>query len=309
MIHLICPNPAIDRTLLMNDFNPSLPNRPYEVKEFPGGKSFNVAYAIKQENPNAEICIHTILGGHNGEYLKELTKARHINLIVTEVQHNTRLCNILVDTEKNSIYPVYEKGLELSEDILETFSKNIIENIDDHDILVFSGSLMKGMPDTYIADISNKINKKNVKILIDTSGKPLVEAYHSNPYLIKINDEEILDLFPEKQLKGIDDYLQVLRDIPTIPYFIVTLGSKGVIAKMKNEFYYVKAEKIQAKNPIASGDFFLGILTNALLQELKHEEALKLAISYSTANCLNWYPEVNKFDIENIYQTITVEKL
>ena len=35
MIHLVCPNPAIDRTLLVDGFVKSLPNRPYEVKEFP----------------------------------------------------------------------------------------------------------------------------------------------------------------------------------------------------------------------------------------------------------------------------------
>lgn len=309
MIHLICPNPAIDRTILINNFKSSLPNRPTEIREFPGGKSFNVAYAIKQENPRAEICVHTILGGYSGEYLRELAKERKIDLIETKVNQNTRLCNIIVDIENNTIYPIYEKGLQLTDEILDTFGNNIIENVKENDIIIFSGSLMKGMPDNYIAEISKKITKKQVKILIDTSGKPLVEAYHSNPFLIKINDEEILDLFPKKEFHTIDDYVQVLKESANIPYFIVTLGAKGVVAKMMEDYFYIKANKVDAKNPVASGDFFLGILTNALLEHQSHEEALKLAITYSTANCLNWYPEVLKDDIQTIFSTVTLEKL
>lgn len=309
MIHLICPNPAIDRTLLVKNFSPSTPNRPFEVKEFPGGKSFNVAYAIKQENPMAEVCIHTIIGGHNGKYLSDLAEKRKVNLVITEVMQNTRVCNIVVDTEKKVIYPIYEKGLSLTNDILKTFSQNIAANVKDNDIIVFSGSLMKGMPDNYIAEISKKLKKRNVKIFVDTSGKPLVEAYKEKPYMIKINDEEIMDLFPKKKLNTIQDYHQLLSGQTNIPFFIITLGKKGVIAKMENEFFYLKTKEIEAKNPVASGDFFLGVLTNCIDQNIPYEESLKLAISYSAANCLNWYPEVRKEDVKAIYSTVKVEKL
>lgn len=145
--------------------------------------------------------------------------------------------------------------------------------------------------------------------MVDTSGKPLAEAYRSNPFLIKINNEEILDIFPEKRLETIADYHSLLLPQANIPYFIITLGEKGVIAKIKDEFFYITAKKITAKNPVASGDFFLGILTNGLFSNSPHEDALKLAITYSTANCLNWYPEVSEDDIQTIFSTVTLEKL
>ncbi|MBU8790008.1 1-phosphofructokinase family hexose kinase [Oceanobacillus caeni] len=309
MIHLICPNPAIDRTLLIKNFSSAIPNRPYEVKEFPGGKSFNVAYALKRENPNAKVAIHTIIGGHNGEYLKQLAKEKQYQIIDTAVKQNTRLCNILVDTEKSTIYPIYEKGLQLSDEILKDFSSQIVSTVQDNDTLVFSGSLMKGMPDDYIVQITQKIDKENVKVFVDTSGRSLVETYKSNPYVIKINDEEIMDLFPNETLSTKEDYIQLLRKIDHIPYFIVTLGAKGVIAKMEDQLLFAKANEIKAKNPIASGDFFLGVLTHCIESNLNHEETLKLAIAYSTANCLNWYPEVNQEDVNKVYNTVRLEKL
>jgi len=309
LIHLICPNPALDRTLLIKKFVQGTPNRPFEVREFPGGKSFNVAYALKQQNPDAEMCIHTIIGGHNGEYLRELAKEKQLKLITTKVNQNTRTCNILVDTKKKVIYPIYEQGLNLTNDILETFTQTLIKNLRDNDIVVFSGSLMKGMPDDYIADIKRKIKEKNIIFLVDTSGNPLIEAYKSRPHLIKINNEETLDLFPKKRLDTINDYHKLLLTQSHIPYFIITLGDKGVIAKMKDDYFYVHTQKVIAKNPVASGDFFLGILTNCISQNISHEDALKIAISYSTANCLNWYPEVLIEDVKNIFLTVRLKKL
>ncbi|ABP89173.1 Fructose-1-phosphate kinase and related fructose-6-phosphate kinase (PfkB) [Streptococcus suis 05ZYH33] len=48
MIHLICPNPALDRTLLVEKIEKNIPLRPTEVRDYPGGKSFNVAYALRE---------------------------------------------------------------------------------------------------------------------------------------------------------------------------------------------------------------------------------------------------------------------
>lgn len=38
MIHLICPNPALDRTLLVEKIEKNIPLRPTEVRDYPGGK-------------------------------------------------------------------------------------------------------------------------------------------------------------------------------------------------------------------------------------------------------------------------------
>lgn len=37
MIHLICPNPALDRTLLVEKIEKNIPLRPTEVRDYPGG--------------------------------------------------------------------------------------------------------------------------------------------------------------------------------------------------------------------------------------------------------------------------------
>lgn len=312
MIHLICPNPAIDRTLLIEDFTVDSPNRPYTIKEFAGGKSFNVAYALDFESPNVPYCIHTILGGKNGDYLKELAAKRTIHLEITDVDVNTRFCTIIADTKNNNIYPIYENSFVLSKPLLNKFTKQLLNAIQPQDTVVFSGSLMKGMPDDYIAQLQKQLKGQDIRFFIDTSGVALVEAFQEHPAVIKINDEELCDLVPDYTFNELEDYADFLKSktAATIPYFIITLGAKGVVAKLNQMVFHLSLPPVKAKNPIACGDFFLGGLVKYLtLGQLEDLEVLKKAISYSTANVLNWFPEMKQSDIDRIEKEIIIQRL
>jgi len=309
MIHLICPNPAVDRTLLVKEFSKSSPNRPTKVREYPGGKSFNVAYAIKKEKKDLDVKVHTILGGEFGKYVEKLADERGISLKKTWVNKNTRICNIIVDTENNLTYPIYERGFELTDVILKKFTKKLIESVNENDDIVFSGSFMKGFPDNYISQLKGELANKNVKIFVDTSGDNLIDAYKSNPFLIKINDEEILDLFNDFAPEGIRDYIDLLKDKVdiNIPYFIVTLGDKGAVARLNNKFYHLSVPSVEVKNPVASGDFYLGALISFINSSNSSDlDTSKKAISYSTANCLNWFPEFSLEDSKHFYKQIKI---
>lgn len=313
MIHLICPNPAIDRTLLFKHLEYAIPNRPLEVRESPGGKSFNVAYSATFDSQEP-LLIHTMLGGEYGVRVEKLAQLKEYPIIKTAIEENTRLCNILVDTTTSSILPIYEKGFSLKETQLSHFTQKLIETVQERDFLVFSGSFMKNMPNNYISQTMKLLKKQspNVSLCVDTSGEALVETYQTaQPYLIKINDEEVRDLFPTKVLETIEDYLDLFKnDVdPAINYFVITLGKAGVVARGNGLLYYGKAEAVEAKNPIASGDFFLGRLVKGLIHEDNFEDILADALLFSTANVLNWFPEVTKEQLAIIKPTITVKRM
>lgn len=314
MIHLICPNPAIDRTLLLETIETAVPNRPVEVKEFPGGKSFNVAYALSYKEERPQVTIHTMLGGAYGKHLTQLAEANGYLVQATQINNNTRLCNILVDMEKKEILPVYEKGFELNTEILAAFTDSLLAAVQENDVVVFSGSLMKGMPNDYIAQIDRELAKRKIsfKLCVDTSGEALVQTYQqTTPYLIKINDEEIRDIFPDKKLETQEEYLQLLtKDIrKEIPHFVITLGAKGIVARINDQCYTGFAQPIEAKNPIACGDFFLGRLVKGISQADPAEEFLTSSLLFSTCNAMNWYPEVTEEQMQKVLPTITVEKV
>ena len=311
MIHLICPNPAVDRTILLEDFTKSLPNRPQEVKDFPGGKSFNVAYALEQEAHPEEVTIHTILGGQNGQRVKDLAEEAGYNVQAVSVDKNTRECNIIVDTKSNDIYPIYEQGFNLTAALLEEFTNQLLASVSANDLVVFSGSLMQGMPADYIAQVQDKVNDSSVKFIVDTSGEAIQETYKkSKPYAVKINDEEFNELFPDENYETTEEIIDALQTKikDTIPYFIVTLGAEGALARFNQEVYHFSGLEIEVKNPVASGDHFLGNLVRGLVNEEDIQDILRKSIAYSSSNCQYWYPHIESEDVKQFIKEVTVEK-
>lgn len=302
MIHLVCLNPALDRTLILEGFNFGSPNRPKEVRDFPGGKSFNVAYAIQNENPETQFVIHTLLGGDIGQYVKTLANQRNIPLEVTPTSNVTRTCSIVFDTIDNQVFPIYESGLPVNQIIVDKFTDRLLTSVSESDSIIFSGSFVKGFPSDYMSYILEAISQRKVHVGIDSSGVALQKAFFAKPNLVKINDEELLDIFPDFSGSKLNDYVALMQTKKEVlpNNFIVTLGKEGVLAKIHDRLFHVVAKPIDAKNPIASGDFFLGAFLANIDSGADAVQAVKRAIAFSTANCLNLYPEVNLEDVNRI---------
>lgn len=306
MIHLICPNPALDRTILVDKIEKNIPIRPLEVRDYPGGKGFNVAYALK-ENGITDVRIHTILGGRIGQYIQDLNEERGNHLSFIEVPKTTRTCSIFVEKVTGDVELYYEKGLELSQELFAQFNHQLEESLEDGDWVVFSGSLMKGMPDDYIAHFIDE--HPQVKVVVDTSGPALQAAYDTHPTLIKINNEELKELYPELDEQSPAAILEILKEKTPHENLIITMGAKGSLAKIGRRFFFVKSPKIQARNPIASGDFYLGLLVKGLSQGDAPQDYLRAASAFSTANCLNDFPEVKEEDFQRILAEVELSEL
>lgn len=309
MIHLLCPNPALDRTLLVEEYEAGASNRPVEVKDFPGGKSFNVAYAIQKSNLNTPFTIHTLLGGYFGEYVEHLGQKNNYPLTITRLNTNTRICSIITNINTHEVYPLYEKGNKINKKYVEIYTQNLLNSVEDGDVIALSGSFLPGFSPNFFHILYKELKEKNITFCVDTSGEHLKQAFQLNPQLIKINDEELLDIFPDFQGESVEDYIHFFKENRKrlSKYFIVTIGKNGVIAKMDNDFYHLVSQPIKAKNPIASGDFFFGTLIANIINNEPVEDTLVAAISASTANCLNWYPEFtgNQFNtIQNTHITV-----
>ncbi|MGT2712186.1 1-phosphofructokinase family hexose kinase [Streptococcus oriscaviae] len=306
MIHLVCPNPALDRTLLVDGFEKNIPLRPSEVREYPGGKSFNVAYALK-ENGVEDYLIHTILGGPIGAYIQELNAQRGNPLALIESSQNTRTCNIYLDLQSRDTLLFYEKGLELDQSLLAAFTQQLESSLKEGDYLVFSGSLMKGMPDDYIKHFIETFPQ--VHTIVDTSGAALRAAFEARPSLIKINNEELKELYPDLDEKDPDQILAILKNRVPHEQMIVTMGAKGSLAKIGQRYFRVQSPKVETANSIASGDFYLGLLVKGICQGQQPEEYLRAATAFARANCLNYFPEVEPQQFQDSYQQVEVTEL
>ncbi|WP_247904450.1 hypothetical protein [Streptococcus suis] len=149
MIHLICPNPALDRTLLVEKIEKNIPLRPTEGEGLSWWKKFQRSLCTSRKwSDRLHYPYH--FRWADWSLYQELNVQKGNQLQVVENNQNTRTCNIYVETSTGDVVLFYEKGFELTEDVLNQFTQQIENSLQAGDILVFSGSLMKGMPDDYI---------------------------------------------------------------------------------------------------------------------------------------------------------------
>lgn len=310
MIHVVCPNPALDRTVFLKKFEINGVSRAQSSKDLLGGKGFNVIRSYRVEKETPPYLIHTFLGGYTGGYLKALIQEENVECMATEVNEATRICSIIVDAEKKQAHLINENGPSIDKSERQLYLKRLFNAVNTGDYAIFSGSLPQGLEPDFYANIIEDLEKRGVKCVLDSSGLALAKGIRANPWLIKVNELEFFELIGKTpETVTVDSIEKALRELDSPSNIIVTLGGKGTIAKYENVVYRVSLPKIEVKNATASGDIFLGGLTKSLHNGETIEKALETASLYSLSNCLYWYPNIELFDVNDYQSQIKLIKL
>lgn len=309
MIHVICPNPALDRTLFLSNFKANSVNRPTFAKDLLGGKGFNVIRPFLYDN-FINYKIHTLFGGPIGISLESIVSDNKINNEATYIKDNNRICSIIIDEISHDVYQIYEKGPTIQKSEIHDYKKNINSSVQNNDFVIFSGSLPIGIDSTFYKELIEDLqDNQNAKCILDSSGEFLKFGIESNPWLIKINDEEFLELIGKKDIKDTEEIIDNIKTYNKTKNIIVTLGENGVIAKFGEQVLKVTQPNIHAINPIASGDIFLGTLTKSISEGFGNIDSLKHACSYALTNCLYWYPNLNEEAINKFKKEISITEI
>lgn len=309
MIHIVCPNPALDRTIYLENFQRNGVSRAKYSKDLLGGKGFNVIRSFLVEEQKPLFQVHTFLGGYIGRYLKDLIQQERIDCNVTDVKGSTRLCSVIIDEQSDHVHLINESGPVIKEEEKNNFIDNLFLKVKKGDYVIFSGSTPQGIEDDFYYSLIQKLEKKGAKCILDTSGDSLEQGVKADGWLIKVNKDEFLELMGQSKdsdEKVIEDELKALTSPSN---FIVTLGAAGSIAKFNNEMFKVTLPKIQSKNATASGDIFLGALTQNIYHHQSIEKSLRIASAYSLSNCLYWDPHIDLNDVMKYKPQITISKI
>jgi 1-phosphofructokinase len=70
-----------------------------------------------------------------------------------------------------------------------------LNTLKNGDILVLSGSIARGLDNKIYGEIMQGLEGKNIDIIVDTTGKSLLNSLKHRPFLIKPNKDELKQLF------------------------------------------------------------------------------------------------------------------
>lgn len=308
MILTITLNPSVDRRYVVNGFEKGKVFRAEEVQYTPGGKGINVTKVIK--SLGEPVMATGFLGGRSGEYIKDELDSMDIQHNFIGINGETRSC-IAILSEDKSQTEVLEGGPNISEEEMENFFGMYSDVIRDCEIICASGSLPEGLGmDTYrkLIDIAKEHEKK---FILDTSGEALKLGTKGAPFLVKPNKEELEKLVGHN-ISNEDEIAEGAKHLldKGINIVVVSLGSEGAMAFSGDYAYKVKVPKVNAVNPVGSGDSMVAGFAVSILRKYDFETMLRLAAACGTANAME--KETGKVNIDNvrrIMRDIKIEKM
>lgn len=285
MIYTVTLNPALDYVIKVDHFQTGIVNRTVEEHVYYGGKGINVSSILKELGFESK-CLGFVAGFTGKEIIRGTQEVLKLEEEFIEVKNGMTRINVKMhsddETEINGQGPVIEK-----EDIDGLM--NQLDELQDGDVLVLSGSVPQSVSKTIYRDILQRLANKDIKVVVDATGPLLQEALSYHPFLIKPNNHELAQLFNVK--------LNNIADIETYARKLQKMGAKNVLISMAKDGSLLIDEDgcvhqlgvCQGKvvNSVGAGDSMVAGFIAGYLSKMNYLDSLKLATAAGGATAFS----------------------
>lgn len=295
MIYTVTLNPSIDYIVRLDELKTGITNRTTSEEYYIGGKGINVSCVL------AELGIKsTALGfvaGFTGEAIEKGLKNPKITADFITLKSGISRINIKIkageETEINCQGPHIDE-----EELLNLFDK--IDNIQNGDTLIIAGNIPNTLPDDVYERIIERLDGKDVRIVVDATKKLLVNSLKYKPFLIKPNRQELSEIF-DTTVKTESDVVKYAQELQKMgaKNVLVSLGGDGAL--LVDEFGKVHKEGVikghKVLNTVGSGDSMVAGFVAGCIDKNDYAYALKLGSACGNATAfLNGLATKDKID-------------
>jgi 1-phosphofructokinase family hexose kinase len=259
MIITVTLNAAIDKSLAVPNFKLGRRHRTVDQRTMAGGKGVNIARTLKALGQ--PVIATGFAGGATGTHIVEqLTEESILNDFV-RIREESRTNTSVLDPTTGEQTEINERGPAVTEHEVELFRDKLIYLARGAAIVVFAGSLPRGVtPDLY-ASLIRELERLELTTVIDTDGEPLRQAVRAEPDVVSPNVLEAEELVGHEFASEEDRSLAV-REIAALgPHEAIMTLPDGCFAQVLVDGQVrLKRARIEPREPIAkrgSGDAFL----------------------------------------------------
>jgi 1-phosphofructokinase family hexose kinase len=289
MIVTVTLNAAIDRTLTVPNFQLGQRHRASQGLTLAGGKGINVARALKRlEVP---VVATGLAGGRTGtRIVEELTSEAILNDFV-RIADESRTSTAVVDPTAASYTEINEWGPHVEADELAMLLDKINYLGRGADMVVFSGTLPRGVEDSFYAETIRDLHRRNVRAVLDSEGLPLRLGVEAKPFLVTPNQREAEGLVGQEFRDDDEDYLMAVDRIGDLGARNVLVTSEtrsfGLFRQDRKRLHLrAVAPEVEPVSAVGSGDVLLAAFLAAQLAERPFDESLRIAVAAGAASTL-----------------------
>lgn len=309
MIYTVTLNPAVDKTVYVDNFTLDAVNRATSVRQDAGGKGINVSKTIR--SLGGESIAVAFLGGSAGAYIASELKEMSISVRPFEADGTTRTNTKIVDLANHTYTDINEPGARVTREMLDDALAILTLGINPGDIVVLSGSLPAGAPENTYAVWTRACRKAGARAILDADGDALALGLASKPDLVKPNEVELgrllgRELNDEQAIAAAAQ--QLVAD--GSKQVMVSMGGDGAILATAEGTWRLHQPTVEVVSTVGAGDSVVATLAFAQNRCMELLEAARLAMAVGAATVMRPGTEpARKQDIDALIDQVTVEPI
>ncbi len=297
MIHVLCPNPAIDKLYAIDGFaaGEDYPGQKPAVRF--GGKGVNVARVLSQLG--AEAHLYAFMGEESEMGFRREMEGCCAATFVTTAGACRTTVNI-IDRKNGNETVITEAGPRVTAQHIGDMLAALDKNIQPGDIVACSGSIIAGAPEDLYARVSRIAQKKGARCALDCNANALPKSLEGAAYALgKPNERELCALLGEARTQEPERIAALARRLmPPYGALLVSMGKGGGVFAHEHAAYAAAVPDLPIKSTVGSGDATLAGALRAMSLSLAADEALRLAMACGVANAM--LGEVGSIRIEDV---------
>lgn len=281
MIITVTLNAAIDKSLSVPNFRLGRRHRTVEQRTMAGGKGVNVARTLKALGQ--PVIATGFAGGVTGTHIVEqLTDEAVLNDFV-RIREESRTNTSVLDPTTGEQTEINERGPSVSEREVELFADKLLYLARGAAIVVFAGSLPRGVEPEIYASLIRDLARMEVTTVIDTDGEPLHHAVRAEPDVVSPNVLEAEELVGH-EFAGEEERSLAVREIAALgPREAIMTLPDGCFAQVLVDGQpSLKRARVQPREPVAksgSGDAFLAGYLAARYESRAPDQCLRFGVA------------------------------
>jgi 1-phosphofructokinase/tagatose 6-phosphate kinase len=232
-----------------------------------------------------------VAGGYTGLRIVERLTGEAILNDFVRIEGESRTTTAVVDPTNSSYTEINEWGPAVKPEELELFDAKLRYLSQGARLVVFAGSLPRGVPDDFYANAIRELHRRHVPSALDCDGDAFRRGLEAEPFLVAPNQQEAEALVGQ-EFHDDEDFRVALDSVADMGARNVLITTdEGCVALLREEKgetvrFRAHAPKVEPVSTVGSGDVLLAAFIAARHAGRPHEESLRAAVAAGAASTL-----------------------
>ncbi len=275
-------NPALDKTIYLDELQPGKLHRLENITKDPGGKGINVSKTLRAMG--VESTATGFLGGNIGEDIVRALRKKAIVCDFVDTENETR-CNTKIMEADGRLTELNESGAMVSEHLVTALKEKIKFLAEKETLFVFSGSIPPGVDASIYKECIEIVHKCGGKAILDADGEAFRIGLEAKPDYIKPNVFELEKYVGHPIGNDPKEIKKVAKELlkSGVKNVAVTAGEDGAFFFSKKSSLKVSPLSVEVVSTVGAGDAFVSGMAIGWIRGMNEREMVEYSTALSAA--------------------------